>query len=92
MSSLNTSLTAVEATANTTCLLQAESKVGSLQPKSIVHHDNIEEKLIEHWNACKIASVETGEMETNLNKVLNQGVRHQLNGLLCKYTNVMKGK
>ncbi|XP_061397755.1 oxysterol-binding protein-related protein 11 [Musca vetustissima] len=30
-------------------------------------------------------------METNLNKVLNQGVRHQLNGLLCKYTNVMKG-
>ncbi|KAI9587043.1 oxysterol-binding protein-related protein 11 [Glossina fuscipes] len=30
-------------------------------------------------------------METNLNRVLNQGVRHQLNGLLCKYTNVMKG-
>lgn len=91
MSSLNTSVTAIEATVNT-CLLQAEPKVGNLQPNSVVHHGNIEEKLIERWNTCKIVSVETGEMETNLNKVLNQSVRHQLNGLLCKYTNVMKGK
>lgn len=30
-------------------------------------------------------------MELNLNRVLSQGVRHQLNGQLCKYTNVMKG-
>ncbi|XP_037933417.1 oxysterol-binding protein-related protein 11 isoform X2 [Teleopsis dalmanni] len=30
-------------------------------------------------------------MEANLNRVLNQSVRHQLNGQLSKYTNVVKG-
>lgn len=85
-SSLNTP---TEATAST-CLCKTEPKVDILQTEGVTHH-NLEEELIKHWNTARVVLDETSEMETNLNKVLNQSIRHQLNGLLCKYTNVMKG-
>lgn len=86
-SSINTS-----GTTSNNLLLQSATESQSLQQQFVaqsVYQDNHKEQLVEDTTSGKGISV---EMETNLNKVLNQGVRHQLNGLLCKYTNVMKGK